>query len=141
MKAGIIEIDPFDEANVRPASIDLTLDDFVTTTDGGKVNLADGKVFVLKSGHTISADTKEWIALPQDYIGRACAVTRLAGLGIMTSHGFQIEPGFNGNLRICIFNAGGGDVALRGGMPIISLEIMPLSATPARHDVSKASQK
>ena len=127
---GIIDIDPFDEANVQPASIDLTLDDFIITTTGEKIDVTDGQVFALGAGRAVNVSTREWIALPRDYIGRVGAMTSLASLGIMTSHGFQVDPGFEGNLQFCIFNAGGRDFDLRGGMPIISLEIMPLSATP-----------
>ena len=127
---GIIDIDPFDETNVQPASIDLTLDDFIITTAGERIDVTDGQVFALEVGRAVNVSTKEWIALPRDYIGRVGAMTSLASLGVMTSHGFQVDPGFEGNLQFCIFNAGGRDFELRGSMPIISVEIMPLSATP-----------
>ncbi len=140
VKAGIVEIDPFDETNVRPASIDLTLDNFLTTTAGDKVDLTDGEMFVLKGGHSVRVSTKERIALPRDYIGRTGPMARLASSGIMIAHGVQVEPGFRGHVHFSIFNASGGDVELRGGMPIIGLEIMPLSVTPSR-DVSNRSQK
>jgi deoxycytidine triphosphate deaminase/addiction module HigA family antidote len=130
VKAGIIEIDPFDEANVRPASVSLTLDEFITTTAGDRVDINDGQTFVLRSGRTVNICTRERIALPRDYIGRAGPVSDLAGLGVMTSQGFQIEPGFNGHLHFCVFNAGNNDITLRAGVPLISLELMPLSATP-----------
>lgn len=128
---GIIGIEPFDEKNVQLASIDLTLDDFIITTDGEKVDITDGQEFVLKAGRTVNVSTKEWVDFPQDYIGRVGAMTGLAKFGIMISHGFQIDPGFKGHLQFCVFNAGAKDFALRGGDPIISLEILPLSATPS----------
>jgi dCTP deaminase len=137
VKDGIIGVDPFDEANVQMASIDLTLDDFVITGDGDKIDISDGQSFVLKGGRAVNVSTKEWVEFPQDYIGRVGAMASLAGLGIMTSHGFQIDPGFKGNLQFCIFNAGLKDFELRGGASIISVEIMPLSATPA-YDESAA---
>jgi deoxycytidine triphosphate deaminase/addiction module HigA family antidote len=136
VKDGIIGIDPFDEANVQMASIDLTLDDFVITGDGDKVDVSD-QGFVLKGGRVVNVSTKEWVELPQDYIGRVGAMASLASLGIIISHGFQIDPGFKGNLHFCIFNAGLKDFELRGGASIISVEIMPLSATPA-YDESAA---
>jgi deoxycytidine triphosphate deaminase/addiction module HigA family antidote len=131
VKDGVIGIDPFDEQNVQLASIDLTLDDFIITTDGEKVDASGGHDFILKAGRTVNVSTREWIEFPQDYIGRIGAMTRLASIGIMTSHGFQIDPGFKGNLHFCIFNATAKNFTLRSGMPIISLEIMPLSVTPA----------
>jgi dCTP deaminase len=131
IKDGIIGIEPFDENNVQLASIDLTLDDFIITTEGEEVDITEGQSFVLKAGRTVNVSTKEWVDFPQDYIGRVGAMTRLAKIGIIASHGFQIDPGFKGNLQFCIFNAGAKDFELRGGKPIISLEIMPLSVTPS----------
>jgi deoxycytidine triphosphate deaminase len=130
---GVLDIDPFIEANVQLASIDLTLDDFVITTEGEKLDISDGHSFILKGGRTVNVGTRESIEFPRDYIGRVGAMTSLAKIGIMTSHGFQVDPGFQGNLQFCIFNAGGQDFELHSGMPIISLEIMPLSVTPT-HD-------
>jgi dCTP deaminase len=130
VKDGIIGIDPFEEAHVQMASIDLTLDDFVITTEGEKIDISDGERFVLKGGRTVNVSTKEWVEFPQDYIGRVGAMASLARIGLMTSHGFQIDPGFKGNLQFCIFNAGLKDFELHGGDPVISVEIMPLSATP-----------
>jgi dCTP deaminase len=139
VKDGIIGIDPFDEANVQMASIDLTLDDFVITGDGEEVDVSD-QGYVLKGGRAVNVSTKEWVEFPQDYIGRVGAMASLASLGIITSHGFQIDPGFKGNLHCCIFNAGLKDFELRGGASIVSVEIMPLSATPA-YDESAARQR
>ncbi len=130
VKEGIIGIDPFDEANVRLASLDLTLDDFVITADGDKVDISRGARFLLKGGRAVNVCTKERLEFPNDYIGRVGARASLAKLGIVTSHGFQIDPGYKGNLQFCLFNAGARDVELRGGDPVISIEIMPLSATP-----------
>jgi dCTP deaminase len=131
VKDGIIGIDPFDEANVQMASVDLTLDDFIITADGDKIDISDGQSFALKGGRTVNVSTKEWVEFPQDYIGRVGDMASLARLGVMTLHGLQIDPGFKGNLQFCIFNAGARDFALRSGSPVISVEIMPLSATPS----------
>ena len=131
VKEGIIGIDPFDEANVQLASIDLTLDEFIISTDGEKLDITDGQSFSLKSARTVNVSTKEWVQFPCDYIGRVGAMTEHAKRGLIVSHGFQIDPGFQGQLQFCLFNAGASDFELHSGMPIISLEIMPLSVTPA----------
>jgi deoxycytidine triphosphate deaminase/addiction module HigA family antidote len=130
VKDGTIVIDPFDENNVQLASIDLTLDDFVITPEGKKTDISDGQVFLLKSGRSVIASPMEWIEFPVDYVGRVGAMARLARTGLIISHGFQIDPGFKGNLTFCLFNAGEQDFELRSGGPIISLEIMRLNATP-----------
>ncbi len=59
VRDGVIGIDPFDEARVQMASIDLTLDDFVLSTEGEKVDISDGQSFVLRGGRTVGVGTKE----------------------------------------------------------------------------------
>lgn len=132
VKDGIIGIDPFDESHVRPASVDLTLDDFVVAAGGEETDISGGTRYRLKSGQTVNASTREWLEFPHDYIGRIGTKASLARAGLMVSHGLQIEPGFKGNLQFCIFNSGLADVELHGGQAIIGVEIMPLAATPAR---------
>ena len=131
IKDGVITIDPFDEANVQLASIDLSLNDFIDTMTGEHIDVTDGQSFVLRPGQTVIVTTKEWVRFPQDYIGRVGAMTSLSRCGIMTSHGLQIDPGFQGDLQFCLFNAGGQDFELHGGMPIISIEIVPLNEPPS----------
>lgn len=130
VKNGIIAIDPFDKSSVQRASIDLTLGNLIVATDGATVDIGDGQSFILRGGHAAIVSTREWIGFPHDYVGRAGAMTGHAQRGIMTLHGLQIDPGFSGRLRFCIFNTGLQDFELRGGMPIVSIEIMPLSVIP-----------
>jgi dCTP deaminase len=134
VKEGTIVIEPFDEKNVQLASIDLTLDDFIVTAEGQETDVSDGQIFVLKSNHSVVVSPKEWLEFPVDYVGRVGAMARLARIGLITSHGFQIDPGFRGNLTFCLFNAGHRDFELRSGDPIISLEIIRLSATPKTNE-------
>lgn len=131
VKNGVIGLDPFDEANVRPASIDLTLGDFLMTAEGKKIPIDGRQSFTLKSNRTVSVSTKERIEFPQDHVGRVGTLASLAKIGLLISVGFQVAPGFSGHLQFCIFNSGQDNIELRGGMPIVSIEITPLSVTPA----------
>lgn len=127
----VIGIDPFDPANVRSASVDLTLDDFVLVADGSTRDISgEGSVYMLPAGQTVYVNTVEEISFPDHVIGRVGAMTELARYGIFLAHGFQIDPGFRGQLQFCLFNAGSGDFPLSAGQRIISLEICPLAAPP-----------
>lgn len=114
VKDGVICIAPFDTPHVRTAAIDLTL----------------SKELTLAPGATVTARTKERVELPLDYLGRIGIAARLAGDGILASHAFQLEPGFKGEIDICLFNAGKRSLRLRAGQPLVSLEIFHLGATP-----------
>ncbi len=130
VRDGVIGIDPFTKDNVQRASVDLTLDDFIITTAGRRVDISEGQSFPLRSGETVNVKTREWVEFPLDYIGRVGAMTEVAKYGIIMSHGLQVDPGFKGYLQFCLFNAGGSTFLLRSKEPIISLEIIPLSALP-----------
>ncbi|MBI3703118.1 MAG: helix-turn-helix domain-containing protein [Rhizobiales bacterium] len=130
VKKGIIGMEPFDEANVRLTSVDLTLGDFLITPEGKKINIGGGHGFTLKHNCTVNVSTKERIELPPDHVGRVGAIMSLAKNGIFTSAAFQLAPGFNGHLHFCIFNSGRESLELRSGMPIVSIEIMSLSVLP-----------
>lgn len=134
IRNGVIGVDPFDERNVQRASLDLTLDDFVITTDGEERNIGDGQTFSLGGRQAVNVRTRESIEFPLDYVGRVGAMTQLAKFGVMMSHGFQVDPGFKGHLQFCLFNAGGNPFRLRSGLPIISLEIARLASTPSTGD-------
>ena len=130
VKEGVFVIDPFVEDNVRSASVDLTLDDFIIKADGTKVDISDLDSFPLKAGEMVTVNTRENIELPIDYIGRVGAMTEYARYGIFLAHGFQVDPGFRGHLQFSLFNAGTGEFKLSAGRRIISLEICPLNAVP-----------
>jgi deoxycytidine triphosphate deaminase/addiction module HigA family antidote len=130
VKDGIIAIEPFAPKNLQAASIDLTLNNILTTSAGDRIDISRGKGYALKPGHSVTATTKERVELPSDYLGRTGAVARLGSLGIVASSALQIEPGFKGRLQFCLFNAGGSPFHLRALDPVLSLEIIRLSAMP-----------
>ena len=131
VKVGIIRIEPFTAMNVQAASVNLTLDDIIVTSKGEKIDIGKGQDFLLREGRAVTVSTKERIEFPYDYIGRVGTMKRLGGMGIITSLGFQIEPGFKGRLQFCMLNASGTPFRLRVGDPVVSLEIMRLNARPA----------
>jgi addiction module HigA family antidote len=108
---GIIGLTPFITGNVRAAAIDLTL----------------AKAVTLAPGSSASAQTKERIELPRDYLGRIGIVGPLARLGLVAAHAFQIEPGFQGHIEFCLFNAGSTALRLRAAEPVVGLEIVRLA--------------
>lgn len=114
VKDGVIGIAPFDVTRVRIAAIDLTL----------------GKAMTLPPGAAATARSKERIEMPLDYLGRVGIADLVAKGGILASHAFQLEPGFKGEVEICLFNTGKRPLPLRAGQPLIVLELVRLAATP-----------
>jgi addiction module HigA family antidote len=130
----VVIFDPFNPENVQAASMDLTLDDFLLTSDDNEVDISDG--YDLKPRETVNGSTKEWVQFPLDCFGRVGPMTQFSKYGIILVYGFQIDPGYCGHLQFCLFNAGPKAFPLQSGKPIISLEIVHLSSTPTKSTVA-----
>ena len=83
-------------------------------------------------GRGVRIVTGERLAFPHDHLARIGATPHLAQLGAIAAHAQHVEPGFVGKLEVCIFNAGDRDFVLKAGDPVLSLEIVPLTAPPGR---------
>lgn len=121
---GVIGITPFDRAQVRAASLELTL------RAGIK----------LKRGELAVAVTRERVEMPVDCLGRLGTTAALAARGIVGLQAAQIEPGFKGSVSVSLFNAGRADVPLGAGEPVVSLEIVALAAAPAQGSPVRAER-
>lgn len=119
---GIIGVAGFDVARVRKAALDLTLG---AVTSPRNANSARG-VRVAR-GRSVRIVTGERIVFPQDHLARIGAPPELARLGGIAAYALHVEPGFDGKLEVCIFNAGDRDFVLKAGDPVVSLEIVPLA--------------
>lgn len=126
---GIIGVVGFDLAHVRKASLDLTL---------GAVTLPRGTDSVrgvrVARGRSVRVVTGERIVLPHDHLARIGATPHLARLGAVAAHALHVDPGFDGKLEVCIFNAGDRAFVLKAGDPVLSLEIVPLTSAPGGTD-------
>lgn len=122
VKDGVIGLAGFEAARVRKAALDLTLGAVMTPAGwrgARQVRVAQGR--------SVRVVT-ERIALPYDHLARIGAAPHLAKLGGVAAHALHIEPGFDGKLEVCVFNAGDRDFVLKAGDPVLSLEIVPLAA-------------
>src|SRR5262245_54091440 len=121
MTSGRIDVDPFDEACLQPASIDLRLDRFfrvfrnyTSGTIDVKVDQrdltelvevpADG-VFMLHPGEFVLGSTLERLGLGDDLVGRVEGKSSLGRLGLLihSTAGF-VDPGFDGHITLELSN-------------------------------------
>ena len=133
---GLIKIEPLDESQIGPGSIDLTLGndfrifkkrskiyhinndaDFEAITE--LVNVADGEYIVIKPGEMILGVTKEKITLAENIAGRLEGRSRFArfGLAVHVTAGF-IQPGIDNHQILEIVNLGHAPLALYPGTKI-----------------------
>ena len=92
------------------------------------ITISDESKFMVEPHEYILGTTKEFIAIPDGYIGVLKGKSSLGRLGIQVFYsGGYIDPKFKGSLVLEIFNANKVPVALHPGMAIAKLAILPIS--------------
>lgn len=148
IRSGRIEIDPYDESRVQPASVDLTLDRHFKVYADRKLShhidprkpqmmqethVANGDHFLIYPQVLVLASTVERVRLSHDLIGRLEGKSSLGRLGL-TAHitaGF-FDPGFEGFATLELFNAAPRPIRLYPGMPICQMSFAQLSSPAER---------
>jgi dCTP deaminase len=154
LKAGQLQLEPFDPALVQPSSIDVRLDRFFRVFNNhlythidpavqqddltAMVEVADGQPFVLHPGEFVLASTLEVITLGDQFAGRLEGKSSLGRLGLLThsTAGF-IDPGFSGHVTLELSNVANLPIRLWPGMKIGQLCIFRLSS-PSEHPYGAA---
>jgi deoxycytidine triphosphate deaminase len=125
-------IKPFEDRLLQPASYDLCI---------GKECELEGRLRILtKNKPAISVapgafavlTTLESLQLPKDVIGRAGLSSRYALLGLQSTMGPQIDPGFQGLLTIPVVNMGNAEMTMRLGDPFLTVEFSKLDRRAPR---------
>ena len=149
IKAGRVQVEPFEPKMIQPSSVDVRLDRFFRVFENHKYEVIDPSVeqpdltrevavspddfFILHPGEFVLASTYEVITLPDDIAGRLEGKSSLGRLGLLThsTAGF-IDPGFSGHITLELSNVANLPVKLFAGMKIGQLCLIKLSS-PAEH--------
>jgi dCTP deaminase len=154
LASGKIAITPTpDESKIKGISVDLRLDNkfrvfndhtapyidlsgprdevqkIMDTVMGDEIEIAEGDAFFLHPGELALAATFEAVSIPDDLVGWLDGRSSLARLGLMvhvTAH--RIDPGWEGQIVLEIFNSGKLPLALRPGMDICAINFETLSS-------------
>ena len=154
LKAGQLQLEPFDPALVQPSSIDVRLDRFFRVFNNHLYTHIDpaqqqddlttlvepdgDDPFVLHPGEFVLGSTLEVISLPASLAGRLEGKSSLGRLGLLThsTAGF-IDPRFSGHITLELSNMANLPIRLWPGMKIGQLCIFRLSS-PAEHPYGAA---
>lgn len=146
---GRIKIDPFDDAMVQPASVDLKLGpsfrvfhnfrvesiDIADMPTGltELVEITDDEPFIVHPGEFVLGRTAEYIEMPDDLVSRVEGKSSLGRLGLIVhaTAGF-VDPGFKGTLTLEITNLTRVPIKLWAGRPIAQLSFMTLDRPAER---------
>ena len=146
---GRIKIDPWDEALVQPASVDLRLGDSFRVFHNHRapaidlrdppqhlteeVKVTGDEPFVIHPGEFALGRTMEWVELPDDIVARIEGKSSLGRLGLIVhaTAGF-CDPGWKGTLTLELANLTRVPIRLYHGLAIAQLSFMALDAPAER---------
>ena len=145
--AGRIEIDPFDEDCVQPASVDLRVDSRFRVFANSRypfidvrrdmpdltelVEVEGDEPFILHPGEFVLGSTFERVRLPVDTVARLEGKSSLGRLGLLIhSTAGYVDPGWDGYLTLELSNVANLPIAIYPRMKIGQISFFRLS-TPA----------
>ncbi len=150
LAAGRIKIDPLNTKNIQPASVDVTLGDKILVSRSSlypshidikkdlqdmyqTVTLGNDSPFFLQSREFVLATTLESITLPNDLVARLEGKSSLWRLGLLTnSTAGYVDPGWQGNLTVQLYNISNVSITLYAGMKIGQVSFLRLTSPADR---------
>ena len=155
IKSGRVKIEPFNEADVQPASVDVHLDNkilvfrnhnrpFIDVREDmagltEMVEFSATQAFVLHPGEFVLGSTLERISIPDDIVARLEGKSSLGRIGLLIhSTAGYVDPGWRGHLTLELSNVARLPITLYHKMKIGQISFTMLS-TPADHPYGSAS--
>lgn len=124
---GQLVINPLNEDNIEPASVDLTLGpEAFRASDDDKQRLSEGDVLSLPAGESALVLTKETVEMGEGLAGQIGLRSSFTRRGIDLLAGPQIDPGFQGPLHVYLINLSPSDIIIEYGEPFLTVEIQEL---------------
>lgn len=142
---GDIEIDPYEERNVQPSSVDLHVDRYFRIFNNHRYRVIDVKEpmenlteqievpetesFILHPGEFVLGSTVERVRLADDLVARLEGKSSLGRLGLLihSTAGF-VDAGFEGHLTLELSNVANLPITIYPGMKIGQISFFRLSS-------------
>lgn len=123
---GTLGIEPIDEEQIQPASVDIRLgDSFSIVEDSSSGIITMDKDISYKTIHTdtylllpgqfVLATTKEYFRLPDDLTAFVEGRSSLGRMGLFIQNAGWVDPGFEGEITLELFNANRCAIELQAG--------------------------
>lgn len=121
-------VNPYNEENLQPNSVDLTLGEELKKINGKSIDLRQSS-YKIKPNEFLLGSTFEKIHIPYDLCGHIDGKSSIGRLGVFVhiSSGF-VDSGFTGNVTLEIFNCSDKEFELYHGMPICQIVFETLTS-------------
>ena len=121
-------VNPYNEENLQPNSVDLTLGEELKKINGKSIDLRQSS-YKIKPNEFLLGSTFEKVHIPYDLCGHIDGKSSIGRLGVFVhiSSGF-VDSGFTGNVTLEIFNCSDKEFELYHGMPICQIVFETLTS-------------
>ncbi len=126
LKESRLRITPLEQNQVQPASVDIRLGNtfsIVEDTSNGIINLENEIVYktittdkyILMPGQFVLASTMEYFSLPNNITAFVEGRSSLGRMGLFIQNAGWVDPGFEGEITLELFNANRCAIELQTG--------------------------
>lgn len=130
-----LAVEPFNQANLQPASVDLSLGSHFMTLNEystGKLSMGerasyrdiyigDQETIIIPPHTFMLATTKEWIKLSNHVTGFVEGRSSVGRMGLFVQNAGWVDPGFEGRITLELFNSNRFPIELIEGRRICQL--------------------
>lgn len=121
-----LQISPLENGQIQPASVDIRLGDTFSVVEdlsSGIINLEDeiqyktikAEKYLLLPGQFVLATTMEYVSLPDDLTAFVEGRSSLGRMGLFIQNAGWVDPGFQGEITLELFNANRCAIELSSG--------------------------
>ena len=140
LKDGTIEVDPLEEYQIQPASIDMRLGNHFLTVDQHamhhismdepiKYQEINRDEIIVQPKSFVLATTMEFIKLPDNMTAFVEGRSSIGRMGLFIQNAGWVDPGFEGEITLEIFNANSLPIKLNAGRRICQLVFAQMDQT------------
>ena len=126
LKEKTLRIDPFEQRQIQPASVDIRLGDtfsiiedspngIITLQKESKYKTIKTDKYLLLPGQFVLATTMEYFSLPDNLTAFVEGRSSLGRMGLFIQNAGWVDPGFEGEITLELFNANRCAIELQSG--------------------------
>jgi dCTP deaminase len=138
MNKGLLVVDPYEESQIQPASIDLRLGrEFKIPITRKHIDISTpveykdftGDRFIIHPKSFVLATTVERVALSVDILAMVQGRSSIGRMGLFIENAGWVDPGFDGQITLELFNAGNSAITIEAGRRICQLAVAEMKTT------------
>lgn len=150
LDTGEIGIFPVSAIQIQPASVDFRLGDTFSTVKSNETVITFGtpleyevvkkSQYLLQPHQFVLATTKEYFKIPNDMIGLVEGRSSIGRIGLFIENAGWVDPGFEGEITLELFNASDKPILLEAGRRIGQIVLAKIDQ-PAENPYNGKYQK